>query len=342
MITGTISNGPMERGLRVSKELSSEIINKCRYGLIKEVLMDWKNLKNKAEVFSRESLATLTILSSDVTTQISKATWFKDLNDFSSEVSKAMDHNFIKEKITEVMTPTNHRILDGGHDFFSSISKAREIGEQNDWSTVKVFEEWSKAYFTDMSSPAGVPLFGKFSDDMYKYLKELGISDHEAADVVTINGQEALETLMSGAISAVAIVFAWKAQDKEAFSKSIGFILISGVATMTPAALIVAIVALAFGYNTLVCKESITKGVLSSGLTMAVSALLPGPVLLGLIPAVILTIYVNKKLGKDFRPLEQSAKLFELVRSEEFKKDCIFLYEEMRGKVTSNSEKEAA
>jgi hypothetical protein len=304
--------------------------------------MDWKKYKDKAGSFSRDSIATLTALSSEVTTQIADATWFRSLNEFSSEVSKSMDHNFIEEKITEVMTPTNHRILDGGHDFFSSISKAREIGEQNDWSASKVFEEWSKAYFTDMSSPAGVPIFGKFSDDIYKYLKELGISDKEAADVVTINGQEALETLMSGAISAVALIFAWKAKDKEAFSKSIGFILVSGAAAMTPAALIVAIVALAFGYNTLVCKESITKGMLSSGLTMAVSAAIPGPVLLGLVPAVILTIYVNKRLGKDFRPLEQSAKLFELVRTKEFRDDCISMFEEMKGKVIKDSEKKTA
>jgi hypothetical protein len=193
-----------------------------------------------------------------------------------------------------------------------------------------------------LSSPAGVPIFGKFSDDIYKYLKELGISDKEAADVVTINGQEALETLMSGAISAVAIFFAWKAKDKEAFSKSVGFILVSGAAAMTPAALIVAIVALAFGYNTLVCKESITKGILSSGLTMAVSSAIPGPVLLGLVPAVVLTIYANKRLGKDFRPLEQSAKLFELVRTKEFRDDCMAMFEEMKGKMIKETDKKTA
>lgn len=304
--------------------------------------MDWKNIKTKAESFSKDSLATLTVLSSEVTTQIADAAWFRSFNDFSSEISKAMDHNYIKEKITEVMTPTNHRILDGGHDFFSSIARAREIGDQNDWGAGKVFEEWSKAYFTDLSSPAGVPLFGKFSEDIYRYLKELGISDKEAADFVTINGQEALEALMSGAISAVALIFAWKAQDKEAFSKSIGFILTSGAATMTPAALVVAIVALAFGYNTLVCKESLAKGVLSSGLTLAISAVIPGPALVGLIPAIILSIYINKKLGKDFRPLEQSAKLYALVRSEEFQRDCISLYEEMAGKVKAKNKLRSA
>jgi len=304
--------------------------------------MDWKKIKVKAESLSRESLATLTALSSEVSTQIADATWFRSLNEFSSEVSKAMDHNFIKEKISEVMTPTNHRILDGGHDFFSSISKAKEIGEQNDWSSYKVFEEWAKAYFTDLSSPAGVPIFGKFSDDIHKYLKDLGVSDKEAADILTINGQEALESIMNGAISAVALIFAWKAKDKEAFSKSIGFIFVSGTATMTPVALIVAIVALAFGFNTLVCKESITKGILSSGFTLAISAAIPGPVLLGLVPAVILTIYLNKKLGKDFYPLEQSVKLFDLLQSKEFRDNCISMFEEIKRNTNCESEKKTA
>lgn len=304
--------------------------------------MDWNTFKSKATQFSKDSLVTITALSEDVTTQIAGSAWFKSFNEFSSEVSKSMDAGFLKEKMTGIMTPTNHRILDGGHDFFASIQKARDIGEQNDWSAAQTFEEWAKAYFTDMSSSAGVPIFGKLSDDIYHYLKELGISDKEAADFVCINGQEALESLLAGTVSAVSLIFAWKAKDKEAFSKSIGFILVSGVSTMTPAALIVAIVALAFGYNTLVCKESIAKGALSSGFTMAISAIIPGPALLGLIPAVVLTIYLNKKYGQEFRPIEQSAKLFELVKSEKFKNDCRDLYEELRGKMNVADDKKTA
>jgi hypothetical protein len=301
--------------------------------------MDWKKAKNKAESFAKDSLATFTVLSSEVTTQIADASWFRGLNKFTSEVSKAMDHNFIQSKMSGGMTPTNHRILDGGHDFFSSIEKAREIGEQNDWEALKVFEEWAKAYFTDMSSPAGVPILGKFSEDIFYLLKEMGLTEREAADFVTINGQEAMEIIMSGSISALGLIFAWKEQDKEAFSRSIGFIVVSGAATMTPASLIVAIMALGFGYNTLICRESVAKGILGAGLTMTVSAVIPGPVLLGLVPGIILTIYANKKMGKDFRPFEESSKFLSLIRSESFKKNCVDLYEEMVGKPKTNTNK---
>src|SRR5690606_18215391 len=100
-------------------------------------------------------------------------------------VSKAMDRGFITERLTG-LTPNNHRILDGGHDFFSSIDRAREVGAKNGWDNEEVFNQWAQAYFTDLSSPAGVPLFGKLSDDFYKLLKSIGVSDKEAADFVTI------------------------------------------------------------------------------------------------------------------------------------------------------------
>lgn len=297
--------------------------------------MNWNNFKDKIQSFSKQKLVSFSLLSSEAATHLAGTEWFKGLNDFSSEVSKAMDYGFIKENVTQIMTPTNHRILDGGHDFLSSISRAREIGEQNDWGSVKIFEEWAHAYFTDMSSPAGVPVFGKFSDDIYNFLKSSGVSDGQAADAVTINGQEAIESLLAGSISAVALIFAWKASDKEAFSKSIGFILVSGASAMSPAALVVAVVALAFGYNSLVCKEAVARGALTSGLTLLVSAAIPGPVLLGLVPAVVLSIYLNKKIGKNFNPIEQSVKLYELVSSKEFKDHCNSLYMELKGEAVN-------
>ena len=83
--------------------------------------------------------------------------------------------------------------MDGGHDFFSTIEKAQEIGNQNGWDSMETFQEWAKSYFTDLSSNAGMPVFGKLSDEIYGFLISINIDEETARDFVTVNGPEALE-----------------------------------------------------------------------------------------------------------------------------------------------------
>jgi hypothetical protein len=304
--------------------------------------MDWNKFKEKAKEVSGQAFTSMAVLTNEISTAVSQADWFKGLNEYTSEISKSMDANFLKDGISKVMTPSNHRIMDGGHDFFSTINKAQELGEQNGWDSMETFQEWAQSYFTDLSSSAGMPIFGKLTDEIYTFLRAMNIDEANARDFVTVNGQEALEAIMGGAIAAVALAFAWKKEDKEAFSKAIGCIVCSGALTMNPASIIVAVIALAFGYNKLVCKETVARSAITSGVGLFVSAVIPGPILLGLIPAIIASVYVSKKMGKDFKPVEMSTNLYNLVRSEEFRKTCMELYTELRGKIITVVEKEAA
>jgi hypothetical protein len=215
-----------------------------------------------------------------------------------------MDSGFkigaVDPETLRAMAPNNHRILDEGHTFFESIKRAREVGEQEGWSDVDTFTTWFKSYFTDLSSPAGMPAFGAASDNIYDFLRDIGFSEAVARDLVTVNGQEAIEALIGGSLSVISLALAWKDQDKENFSKALGAIGLGGVVSMNPAILVVVIVAAALGYNTLVCQKTIGRGVVVSASAMLTSAIIPGPVLLGVLPAVVMSIYVNKKLGEDF------------------------------------------
>lgn len=58
--------------------------------------MDWQNIKKKAQDIGLGTLASLGSVSHDLTTLISKTDWFKSFNDFSSEISKSMDSEFLK------------------------------------------------------------------------------------------------------------------------------------------------------------------------------------------------------------------------------------------------------
>lgn len=262
----------------------------------------------------------------DLSQQIATTDWFQTLNTFKSEVSKAMDSEFLKEGIgsldketLQLFTPSNHRILDGGHTLFESIERAKQVGADNNWSDSEIFTEWAKAYFTDMSSSAGMPIFGKLTDNVYDLLRELKFDEATARDIVTMNGQEAVEAILGGTVAAAGLFFAWKKEDKDAFSKTIGALIVSGAISMNPVTLSIGIIALAMGYNSLVCKKAITRGGIIAGATFTVSALIPGPVILGFVPAMVVAIYLNKKIGKDFDAIDFGKRAYFYVKSEKFK-----------------------
>lgn len=277
--------------------------------------MDWKKIKDSIENAAG-------VVSLEFSTSIASTDWFKSINDYSSELSKSMDSNFLKEGISKVMTPNNHRIMDGGHDFFSSIDKVHELGEKNNWTDLETFEQWAKAYFTDMSSSAGMPMFGKYTDEIYEFLKSINIDEKHARDFVTLNGQEALEAALGIAIGGTALFFAWKSEDKERFSKTISGLFITSAISLNPVLIFITTIALAFGYQKLVCKEAMARGAILTSVSMITSAIIPGTLLVGLIPAIWASYYLNKKMGKDFKPIEYSAQFYRLIKSEEFRSNC--------------------
>jgi hypothetical protein len=297
-----------------------------------------KKLKKRTIKISNSAISGLAIITERASHYISESVIFKSLNDYSSEVSKELDAKFIMNGITKIMTPANHRIMDQGHDFLETITRAKEVGEQNGWDNLTIFQEWAKAYFTDLSSNAGMPIFGKYSDEMYSFLRKIGFEEELARDFVTINGQETTEALLGATAAAMALFFSWKKSDKEAFSKTVGAILCSGAITLNPASISVAVIALAFGFNRLVCKETIAKGAISTSAGILLSASIPGPALLGAIPALTLSIYLSRKMGKDFRPVEFSLKLFETLKSEEFRSICLELYIELKERLSVKKE----
>lgn len=257
----------------------------------------------------------------DFSTALSQTDFVSKLNTYSSDVSKAMDEGFkIGSEHLESglsMTPNNHRILDGGHGFFESISKAQEVGEANGWSDLETFQVWIKSYFTDLSSNAGMPVLDSYTDDVYAFLRNIGFSDETARDVLTVNGQEAIECILGGSLSAVAIFFAWKKDDKDNFSRSLGAMGIASVVSLNPVVLAVVIAAAALGYTTLVCRKSAGKGMIVSSAAMITSALIPGPLLLGVIPAIAVAVLINKKMSKEFDPSAHLVQLYKNLRDRE-------------------------
>lgn len=248
------------------------------------------------------------VSASDLSHAIASAEFFKSLNSLSNEVTKAMDSGwkpgFAPEELLKFVPdlkfmPNNHRILDGGHTISEAFSRAFTIGEQQGWSDLESFTAGAKAYLSDLSSNAGMPALGVLSDDIYALLRSLGMNEKLARDIVTINGQEAVEMVLGGTLSAVSLVLSWSKEDKEEFSRVLAAVGITGAIALNPIVLAMVVVVFALNYHKLVCRKAMARGAFITGTGLAVSALVPGPLWVGVIPAIVATIYVKKKITKD-------------------------------------------
>lgn len=248
---------------------------------------------NKAWVASVSAVPSL----SEIVTNME---FWKSLNNFSNEVSKSMDMNWInftQGVDSQIhMSAFTHRILDGGHTISASLEKAFELGKDLGWSKLETFEEWGKAYFSDLSSRAGMPAFEDFTGTLFKFLQRHGVSEERAREIVTINGQEALNAFIGGTISAVSLFFSWSSKDSDNFSRAVASVFMSGVKNVNPLTALVGIVGMAIGYQQkIIERDSFIKGGIVTGASMLTIALIPG-LLPGLIGAVVVSTWVNKKM----------------------------------------------
>jgi len=282
---------------------------------------EWDSLKKQAKAHGSKAWLGGVAVLGDMSKAISQSDFVSKINTYKSEVSKAMDSGLdlgsIDPETGLKMSLNNHRILDGGHGFFESINKAQEVGVEQGWSPIETFGEWSKSYFSDLSSPAGMPVFDGLTDNAYAFLRNIGIDDTTARDLVTINGQEAIESIVGGSFATIALVFAWKNEDKENFSRAIGALGLGSLIAVNPVVMVIVLAALGLGYNSLVCKKAVERGAVVTGVAMGTSMLIPGPILLGVIPAIVLAVYVNKKMGKDFDFTGELKRIYEILKTQE-------------------------
>ena len=154
---------------------------------------DWKNLKEKVSRTVDHTISSTSEIAHNISTNIADANWFRHINTYTSELSKAMDAKFLHDGISKAMVPSNHRIFDGGHDILSTIERAKHLATEHHWSELHTFQEWAKSYFTDLSSPAGMPALGKMTEPIYTFLRSHGVKEATARHLVTVNGQETVD-----------------------------------------------------------------------------------------------------------------------------------------------------
>lgn len=210
---------------------------------------------------------------------------------------RAMDASFIETGIGG----GHHRLFDGGHTITGALAAAR--GASPDDNLVEESLGAVLGLLRDAGTPRGLPLATWNQDTFNQVAANLESTYHIPkswfADLNTYTGAE----LLGGAISAVALVFAWNRADTEAFAKLTGGIGVSSALSANPLLMLVTVVAMARAFHkarrTGEMAEFVdgqARGGLVAGASFAAISAVSvggGPVGLALLLAVVTGILVN-------------------------------------------------
>jgi len=197
------------------------------------------------------------------------------------------------------VSPLLHRIFDG-HSLADSWGAVR--GAVKDDTFFAEVANWVAAYSSDLSSYAGMPIATipqQAFEGMAATFAKVGISTEWVADAATFN----LEEILSCTIPGLAVLLRWNEATTGEFRKMIGAMLPTTLVSANPFVLILLVVALAkaFVASGKVGTEGVAEvaeGGLLSGLVLATSATLAGPVWIGMVAGILLAMFA-RKLGRE-------------------------------------------
>ena len=215
---------------------------------------------------------------------------------------RAMDARFIETGIGG----GHHRLFDGGHTITGAFGAAR--GASSEDTIVQESLGAVLGLLRDAGTPRGLPL-ATWNQDTFNqvagYLEStFRIPKSWFVDLNSYTGAE----LLGGAISAVAVVFAWNRADTEGFARLVGGIGVSSALSANPLLMLVTVVAMARAFHKARQTGEMAdfvdgqaRGGLVAGASFAAISAVSiggGPVGLALLLAVVTGVLVNAAGGK--------------------------------------------
>ena len=200
---------------------------------------------------------------------------------------------------TNIGGPQLHRLFDGSHTIWGMWDKVREASPDD--NRLQEVLGFLTAYGKDLSSHVGMPLFG-MSRDTYQTVSNFlsdsfNIPKPWLQDLLHVNAVEVLGT----SIATIALALRWNKATTEEFSRLAASLGISAIISANPLLGIVtlATAAKAFwhpdrngDYGEIM--DGLTKGGIGTGLFLATSALVSGPVWVGIISGLCVGAVVHR------------------------------------------------
>ncbi|MXU64864.1 hypothetical protein GSH16_05365 [Rhodobacteraceae bacterium KN286] len=222
------------------------------------------------------------------------ASWSAEsFNTLSNTYTRAMDAGFGVMREGGV-PPSWHRLFDGNHTLPGSMEAVRNaVPDDSVWEEAN---NWLAAFASDASSALGMPVV-TLSAENYAFLssslERLGLSRTWTLDMTHYNAEE----MLSAAIPGIAVLFCWNKAEQERFAEMVGALAISGAVAANPLLLMLVLVSAAQAYQKSRDAGALTdsmrgvaKGGVLSGIVIATSATVSGPILVGTIAGIVLAL----------------------------------------------------
>ena len=195
-----------------------------------------------------------------------------------------------------------HHLLDGQHSIWGAFEAVRDVSPDDSFVT-ELFQA-SEHLMRDLCSVSGInPLFNMTKDtfdSLASHLAPLGISKMYLADALTVNGPE----ILGATLGVIAILLGGKNKSSDRLSEIGGSLALASIASANPALFPVAVYAIyrciknKNGKSPVELSLSFGKGALVTGTVWATSAVIGGPVWVGLTAGMAASIGVRYGLGK--------------------------------------------
>mgnify|MGYP000191539640 CR=1 FL=1 len=252
----------------------------------------------KSKIINKTSIWYNNLLASDLHRSFEK--WVgKLIDDTPTIYDKAIDKNYILTHIGS----WKHRLFDGSHTPHQMWEKVKET--LPDDSRLEEIKAYFFSMAKDLQTPAGLPIYTASKegfDKTAKYLNDTyGIPSSWLYDIQTIN----LAELFGSLISMFAILFHWNKKDKEIFGDIASSLMVSGLIGGNPLVIIASLVTMAraynlnnkkFTYNSF--RTGIKKGGIGTGVFISTVYLISGPLWIGLVTGLVVSIIARKYAGK--------------------------------------------
>ena len=194
-----------------------------------------------------------------------------------------------------------HRLFDGSHTLWGAWEKVREAAPED--SLLQEVFGYLTALGKDLSSPVGLPLFA-WNKPSYEQVAELFNAEFDVpkswlADLVHVNATE----LIGSSIAAIAVALNWNKGQVKQFTSLASSLGISAIASANPALAVLALAALAKAFVDATQKgdysefvNGLAKGGVGTGIFLATSSAIGGPVWVGIIAGMCVGAAVNKSI----------------------------------------------
>ncbi|MBB3066010.1 hypothetical protein [Limibacillus halophilus] len=241
------------------------------------------------------------VLATDAAIQLDR--WLTEVSQSAATVyDKALDGVYLdamRVGSTKALGGAYHRLFDGGHDLASAWKRVREALPDDTFG--QEVSGYLSAIWKDVVTPMGLPVIS-FDKGRYDAVAEglqqtLGVSYEWLYDLATFTATEGIGAL----VGALALVLKWRQAQVKEFSEIVGALGVTAMVSLNPILAVVVVLGAARTYQLSQQKDAgkgalkgLLSGSASSGSLIATSLMIGGPVWVGVIAGVVVSVLVRQ------------------------------------------------